>query len=138
MANELSQQLDSSFAGATIVAKVKDADGTIVHSVTLSEESDYFFTGDLPSTDAGIYLVSFFNDSTLVGIGNLIWTGTREATIGDISEVRKALLNNMKVDPDTNQLIIYEDDGTTQFKVYNLYDKEGNSTDKNIFDIRLD
>ena len=46
-------------------------------------------------------------------------------------EMRKALLNNMELSKDTSVLKIFENDGTTTFKSYDITDKDGNATGTN-------
>ena len=133
MANEITIQLDSSYDGADLVAKVKEANGTIAAEIALTQQSDYLFTGNLSSVDAGSYIVAFFEDTTLIGNGSLYWNGTREVTLGDLDLVRKGLLNNMKVED--NQLTIYEDDGTTVLNTFDLFDLEGDPTSDDVFRI---
>ena len=46
-------------------------------------------------------------------------------------EMRKALLNNMQLDKDTSILTIFENNGTSTFKSYDITDKDGNATGTN-------
>jgi len=134
MANEITIQLDSSYDGATITAKVKTSNGTATQTIELTQQADYFFTGNLSSLAAGSYSVVFFDENdTLVGSGTLYWNGTREITLGDLDHVRKGLYNNMKVED--NQLIIYDDDGTTPLDTFNLFDLAGDPTSDDVYQI---
>lgn len=134
MANELKIQLSSAYLSSTVTAKVKSADGTVAQTHTLTHAGESYFYGSVTSgLPDGIYSVAFFANSNPVGAGELFWVGNQEVTLDDIY---KGLYNNMKVDKDTNTLIVYESDGTTVYRTYDLFDKQGVSTDQDIFEIR--
>lgn len=48
--------------------------------------------------------------------------------------VKKFLANRMKVDTDTNQLYLYDDDGVTVIKTFDLKDEDGAATSENVYD----
>jgi hypothetical protein len=58
--------------------------------------------------------------------------------VADVSdqvlEVSKAALNRWKIDKNTATLTLYEDDGITPFKVYDLKDDEGDASTDKIFE----
>ena len=142
MANEFNIQLDpSSQSGLDLFVYVKNTNGSqAAEPISLTEvDTTGFYTADLnQELNPGVYIVSFNNtdDSSLMGIGELYWTGTKELTLLDLDLIRKALLNNMKIDTDANQLLIYEDDGETVLEAFDLFDGDGEPTSSNVFEIR--
>lgn len=140
MANEFNIQLDpTSQSGLLVYVRIKLAGGEVVGSpieLTEIEEESGFYTGDLNiELDPNTYIIVFYNNdgNGVLGIGELYWTGQKELTLLDLEMIRKALLNNMKVED--NQLIIYEDDAATPAYVFNLYDSAGEPTSTNITEI---
>ena len=133
MSNELKIQLTSTYSEATVVADIKNDIGTVLDSISLVDRGNYFFSGSVDTLDAGEYAVVFKADGVVVGAGELFWDGANEISIQDIVTIKRALLNNMKVIDD--QLIIYEDDGTTPAYTFNLYDVDGIPTSTNVSEI---
>lgn len=131
-------QLTSKYDGANIVAKIKNLLGTTIDTIPLIDRGEYFFSEEITNAiDPGTYLVAFLDidNEEVVGTGELYWDGDNEIDTSLLDTIRKALLNNMKVDKDTNKLIIYDDDGTTELFTYDLYDLDGSSTNDTIFRI---
>ncbi|MEO0496827.1 MAG: hypothetical protein AAF141_05575 [Pseudomonadota bacterium] len=89
MADELEFTGDpASQSGLTVIARVYSYAGAQVGGdVTTSEDggSEAIYTGDMPSAAAGEYLVRFFEGTTLLGQGEIIWDGSQEITLTDIA-----------------------------------------------------
>lgn len=135
MANEIQIQLTNDYDGLTIEADIKNNIGQVLDTITLTDRTNAFFSGSVGTLAKGSYAITYRNGTDIVGAGELHWDGSKEITFHDIEAVRKGLLNNMKVDKDNNQLVIYEDDGTTEFERYDLFDLDGSPTNNDIYEI---
>lgn len=123
---------------------VVKADGSIT-DITLTLGTNFF---EISTTAApGLYHVLLPTGATAVA-GTLqliiqpsatafvtsVSTAQVDAVLADAEKTRKATYNNYQVvnsGLDANRAIIYEDDGTTVFKKYNLFDAAGNPSTQN-------
>lgn len=144
MVNEFNIQLDpNTQSGLLVYVRIKAPGGEIIGGpVELAEvnEETAFYSGNMDvelGLSSGTYIIVFYNNdgNGVLGVGELHWNGSREITLIDIEIIRKALMNRMKVDEDTNQLIIYEDDGATELQRFNLFDLNGVPTSTTIFEV---
>ena len=141
MANELNLPLNpETQSGLDIVAILKEPGGfDIGDPIQLSENGNTaFYSASMPEGFAqGHYIVCFYSGSSMVGVGEIFWNGNEEIDIRTVDLVRKALLNNMKVNDETNMLIIYDDDGESILKEYNLFNLEGQPSSVDIRGIEI-
>lgn len=66
-------------------------------------------------------------------VGQQYAKGT-STTATNVATMRKMLLNRWKIDHVTKRLIVYDDDGTTPFKQFDLKDILGNASITNYFE----
>ncbi len=80
-------------SGLTITAQIFNNGATVVTSITCSEVgTTRFYSGDVSGvTTAGTYQVVFYNSGvTPLAIGDLVWNGTSELLINDLSTATTA------------------------------------------------
>lgn len=88
MANELNIQLDpATYSGSEMVATIKSSAGEIITAdIAMSEVDETgFFTGNSGVLDAAVYLICFYIDEALIGVGELLWDGEKEITLLDVA-----------------------------------------------------
>lgn len=95
MANEIGYSGDpSNDSGLTILGRVYDSSGTQVGSdVTCTEVGSLaIYLGDMPTASAGLYLVRFFDGTTLKGEYTVQWNGSSiETGIAEVDVVEGSL-----------------------------------------------
>jgi len=85
------------------------------------------------SSFATVVLTSGLSETDKEEIASYVWNHTTAATLGDrVNLVRKIQENSFKVT--SNQLIIYEDNGFTPLKIFNLKDKAGLPTETDVYE----
>ena len=86
MANELNIQLGQT--GLTVTAQLVQAAAQIGSDISLAESGTLsgFYTGDMPAVAAGVYLVRFVSAGSVVGSGQIVWDGSAEVDLDDLSQ----------------------------------------------------
>ena len=93
-------------------------------------------------TNTGLYGVQL--DLSTQFSGSIVWSvngnnnifATEEVKI-DQKMARYIHTGRWQVDEDTNQMIFYQDDNTTEIAKYDLFDRNGNSSITELFERRL-
>ena len=85
MANELNIQLNT---GLTVTAQLVQAAAQVGVDIGLTESGTLsgFYSGNMPAVAAGVYLVRFVSAGSAVGSGQIVWDGSAEIDLGDLSQ----------------------------------------------------
>ena len=86
MANELNIQLGQT--GLTVTAQLVQAAAQVGGDISLAESGTLsgFYSGNMPAVSAGVYLVRFVSGGSAVGSGQIVWDGSAEIDLSDLSQ----------------------------------------------------
>lgn len=110
---------------------------TLTHPITIEELGDgHYRVSFMPKEEGLYYLIVKHNLYFPAGKGghfqifsdDFSSVGTMVSLIKDFTEGR------WRIDKNTNQMIFYRGDNTTEIARFNLYDSAGNPTIENVFD----
>lgn len=114
-----------------VTAEIKNSLGVVVKTLTLVSRGDNFYSESVGTLANGTYTVVIKNNSEVIGLNTLNWNDQKEI---DIEYLRKIFVNNMKIIND--QLIIYDNDGTTVLETFDLFNSSGDPTEVEVTEIR--
>jgi len=115
-------------------------DGSLVDTIQATKVIDDLYKAEIDLGD-GMYIVKAYigdeNKNLIEDIGiQILRIPDMPELIDDIKAktnlIKKYLANRWKIE--NNKLIIYDDDKVTPLLVFDLYDKDGNPTEVNVYD----
>lgn len=121
-------------AGDSVTLTIKKPDGTLLASPpTPARDADTdFWVASVPSAEfqEGTWLVKGVSDdaNAIPQYLILVWGDY----VDDIQEARQAALGRWKIEG--TQLKLYEEDGSTVFKTFDLKDENGDATSTRVFE----
>ncbi|MCH2079575.1 hypothetical protein [Prochlorococcus sp. ALOHA_ZT_50] len=100
-------------------------------------DSAALFAATLGGFQVNIQLrVSSLTQAIATGGGSTVWsTAQRDQVMLDSQIARKFQTNRAQVNAGTNQLVIYDDDGTTPLYTFDLTDENGTANSERIYEI---
>lgn len=152
------ETLDPIQSGISITLEVLDSSGSTVLSTPMSEvATSGIYFADINLTTPGDYIMRFVSANLSIVCNDhikVIATATDINTLltqiladimqlsADLGEVdvcvkliKKGFFNRMKIDETTNELILYDDDSTTELLKFELKDINGIATSANIYEV---
>lgn len=130
------QALNEFFGALTIEDEVNYKVNTDLITIKLENVK----TEPLIFTDSDTRLYSSDGSSLLATTGGSIFMDSGKVFIDEtevnttLSNLSKATLNRTKIDTNTDELIVYDDDGTTPAFSFDLKDKNGNASSTLVFE----
>lgn len=120
----------------TVTLQIRRPDNTLLPSppVPLFDSTIQLWTASIPHTSfmIGQWLIIATSNGAGTSPQNQVFTWGDY--VDDIQESRQAMLGKWKIDPLTKRLYLYEDDGVTILKMFDLKDSAGNPSVANIFE----
>jgi len=116
--------------GLTPLITVRKVDGTVsVNAQAMTETGSGFYYYDWAGYDEDQdYVIVADGTATLTGNDRYAYSSNETAGVGNILKISK---NKWQII--NNQLILYDDDGSTVLYTFNLVDSAGNASMQNIF-----
>ena len=119
---------------------IYQSDGSLVDTVQATKIIDDLYKAEI-DLEVGEYIAKAYigdeNKNLIEDIGvYILRVPEMSEVISDINSktnlIKKYLANRWKIE--NNKLIIYDDDKVTPILVFDLYDKDGNPTEVNVYD----
>lgn len=115
--------------GLNPVIDIWQTDGTQdVTNQAMTEIAGGFYKYDFAAYDEDVDYVIRADAVTLSGTDRYVYSSNETAGVGKILKIEKG---NWEIVG--NQMVFYDDDGTTAIYTFDLKDKRGISTDSNVF-----
>jgi hypothetical protein len=130
----LSLQLSGGTTDLYPQAKIIKVDGTLLSIHNLDHATEGLYLNYIDPIEAGLYTISYkvYEDDTH-SIESTFYPDIVSDFLTVMEKDISLSMNDNKLDPATNTLTVYEEDGITPALVYDLFDINGNPAVNNIF-----